>query len=86
MVIGKSTETIIEKRYIYKCHVQQGNCPVKDYGYSHTCIKPIPTPNQTFVGYCYNCGGDGHSQNYCPLKFCTLCNGYGHSERVCNKS
>ena len=38
-----------------------------------------------FVGQCFHCGAEKHTQAFCPLAKCTICNKWGHNYRVCRK-
>ncbi len=45
---------------------------------SNTSIHSI-----SFVGRCFQCHCEAHSQKYCPLRQCFRCKMYGHSESIC---
>jgi len=89
-----------EKLFIYRCAVERGPFGYANQQASPWCTtaarpagatqrKPGPRRHKrgsSFVGECYHCGGDGHSQNQCPLSRCYRCHRYGHTEHVCRAS
>nr|UMO79635.1 hypothetical protein [Pandoravirus aubagnensis] len=68
------------KVFAYECRVEAGS-PDRNVGKAPA--PGVSAPRTFFDGECYLCGGEGHSQNYCPLSRCHTCHRYGHSERAC---
>ena len=73
---------------------ENNNCYDFEYGkeinsipfFNTTPINPInhlKNPYSLFIGHCFYCDYDKHSQNYCPIKCCIICGKYGHSAKVC---
>jgi hypothetical protein len=38
-----------------------------------------------FIGNCFCCGSERHTQAYCPLSQCQYCNEWGHTLKVCRR-
>lgn len=73
-----------EKKYAYDCYMHGGNDQsIKKMSFDASYIRCATIPDQIFFGHCYQCGGIGHSQKFCPGKQCTRCRCYGHSEQTC---
>lgn len=68
------------KVFAYECHVEAGS---PDRALGSAPALGVAAPRTVFEGECYLCGGEGHSQNYCPLSRCHTCHRYGHTERAC---
>ncbi|AGO84046.1 hypothetical protein psal_cds_373 [Pandoravirus salinus] len=68
------------KVFAYECHVETGS---PDRTLRSAPAVGVAAPRTAFDGECYLCGGEGHSQNYCPLSRCHTCHRYGHTERAC---
>nr|UDO47660.1 zinc-finger CCHC-type motif-containing protein [Pandoravirus massiliensis] len=68
------------KVFAYECRVEAGS---PDRSVGNAPALGVSAPRTFFDGECYLCGGEGHSQNYCPLSRCHTCHRYGHSERAC---
>ncbi|AVK74787.1 hypothetical protein pqer_cds_365 [Pandoravirus quercus] len=71
---------LLSKVFAYECHVETGS---PDRALRSAPALGVAAPRTVFDGECYLCGGEGHSQNYCPLSRCHTCHRYGHTERAC---
>ncbi|AJF98053.1 zinc-finger CCHC-type motif-containing protein [Pandoravirus inopinatum] len=75
-----SVAPVLSKVFAYECHVETGS---PDRALRSAPALGVAAPRTVFDGECYLCGGEGHSQNYCPLSRCHTCHRYGHTERAC---
>ncbi|WBR14460.1 Zinc-finger domain-containing protein [Pandoravirus kuranda] len=77
---ASASTTPLCKVFAYECRVEPGS---PDRSIAQAPALGVSAPRTFFDGECYLCGGEGHSQNYCPLSRCHTCHRYGHSERAC---